>query len=106
MISSQSNLALLFLAKYPFLRGIDSLEGFLYPDTHEIADGAALETIIMKLLDGFDKKIYQNLSEGEKKTVQKDIILASILQKEERNPVNYSAVASVLKTRLKNNIAL
>lgn len=60
----------------------------------------------MKLLDGFDKKIYQNLSDAEKKTVQKDIILASILQKEERNPANYIKVASVLKTRLKNNIAL
>lgn len=106
LIWSQSNLVLLFSAKYPFLRGIDSLEGFLYPDTHEIADGAALETIVMKLLDGFDKKIYQNLSDAEKKTVQKDIILASILQKEERNPANYIKVASVLKTRLKNNIAL
>ena len=85
---------------------MDSLEGFLYPDTHEIADGSALETIVMKLLEGFHKKIYQNLSDTEKKTVQKDIILASILQKEERNPANYSKVASVLKTRLKNNIAL
>mgnify|MGYP000437977467 FL=1 len=60
----------------------------------------------MKLLEGFHKKIYQNLSDTEKKTVQKDIILASILQKEERNPANYIKVASVLKTRLKNNIAL
>lgn len=106
LISSQANLALLFSAKYPFLRGMDSLEGFLYPDTHEIADGSALETIVMKLLEGFHKKIYQNLSDAEKKTVQKDIILASILQKEERNPANYIKVASVLKTRLKNNIAL
>ena len=69
---------------------MDSLEGFLYPDTHEIADGSALETIVMKLLEGFDKKIYQNISDAEKKTVQKDIILASILQKEERNPANYN----------------
>lgn len=106
LISSQSNLVTLFSSKYLFLRGADSLEGFLYPDTHEIANGAALETIIMKLLDGFDRKIYQHLSDAEKKTVWKDLILASILQKEERNPANYQSVASVLKTRLKNNIAL
>lgn len=106
LISSQMNLISIFSAKYPFLRWAQSLEWFLYPDTHEIADGAALEIIVMKLLDGFDAKIYQHLSESEKKTVQDDIILASILQKEERNPANYPAVASVLKTRLKNNIAL
>jgi UPF0755 protein len=45
-------------AKYPFLAGRTSLEGFLYPDTYRILPTSDAYMIIDRLLSEWQKKIY------------------------------------------------
>jgi len=94
-----------FLDNYPFLLGAKSLEWFLYPDTYNIDPKWDLEKITWVLLDQFKKKIYANYK-WSKDDFYKTLILASIVEKEERDPTNKPIVAWILKTRLENWIAI
>lgn len=46
-----------YQAKYDWLTGIDSLEGFLYPDTYRVTKNATAHDVILKLLGGFENRI-------------------------------------------------
>lgn len=93
----------LFSKKYSFLVWQASLEWYLYPNTHEIFTSGGLESILDKLLSEFDQKIAQKTDQA---SLRDTLILASIVEKEERNKANIDMVASILKTRLRQNIAL
>lgn len=101
--------------QYSFLPDdITSLEGFLYPDTYNIDRSQNfLEQLVYLQLETFKKKvwnIYQTDIENFHNKVQKDfnldldrgdaVILASIVEKEERNNDNKPTVAWIFLKRL------
>jgi len=88
--------------EYVFLNGIDSLEGYLYPDTYAINPNTfSIEILARKMLDNFNTKIFQwLLVDADNETIFEIITLASIVEKEEKNPNEKSTVAGILKKRL------
>ena len=101
LVDMNSQLVLDFRAQYPFLGYSDSLEGFLYPDTYRIYPDATLRDMVEVMLQRFDEKIY---SEYANETGDMDfydtLILASILEEEEKSTENKPTVAGILKKRL------
>ena len=94
-----------FIAKYPFLEWHISMEGFLYPDTYRILPTADSYMIIDRLLSEWQKKIwesYKNL--GEK--WYEGLVLASIVEREERDPVEKAIVADILAKRVQERIPM
>lgn len=85
--------------KYPFLKGRESLEGFLYPDTYRVRPGADVGNVVSVALTNFHKKIYSKHSDLGSDFYD-TLILASIVEKEERALSNKAKVAGVLKRRI------
>ena len=90
---------------YPFLADAKSVEGFLLPDTYDIRTGAKLDDILDTVLQAFNKEIIQkyNLAPSDLITT---LTLASIVEKEEKNPVNKPTVAGIFKNRLAKRMPL
>lgn len=90
---------------YPFLEWALTLEWFLYPDTYFVnPNDFKVNDIITKMLENFKTKTYSNLlSTLTQKQILEVINLASIVEKEERNTMEKSTVAGILKKRYKEN---
>ena len=91
--------------KYPFLADKSSVEGFLYPDTYRILPTSDAYIILDKLLSEWQKKI------GEKytslgKNAYNELILASIVEREERKKSEQPIVADILSKRVKEGIPM
>ena len=80
------------------LRGEKSLEGFLFPDTYKMAQAAAIEAVVKKILDNFQVKVGTIGYE--------DLILASLLEKEAAYPEDRVLAAGILKKRLERKMLL
>lgn len=89
-------------SEYVFLEDIFSLEWYLYPDTYSINPNTfSVEWLARKMLNNFNKKIFQwLLVDADNETIRENIILSSIVEKEEKNPSEKSTVAGILKKRL------
>jgi len=97
-----------YQARYPFLNNLalntqnltlKTLEGFLYPDTYNVDKNKALiPQLVNKQLQNFDIRVRSKLSEPTE--FYKTLILASILEKEERNTENKATVAGIFLKRL------
>jgi len=86
---------------FPFLKWLNTLEGFLYPDTYKIDKiNFKINTFVIKQLDIFEQKVYNKLFTNNLK-IEENIIMASILEKEEKSTTNKPVVAGILKKRLK-----
>lgn len=88
---------------YEFLRqipaGKSTLEWFLYPDTYNVDKNKELiSQIVKKQLDGFTTRVRSKVSNPTDR--YKTILLASILEKEERNITNKATVAGIFLKRL------
>ncbi|MDD2907500.1 MAG: endolytic transglycosylase MltG [Candidatus Gracilibacteria bacterium] len=90
---------------FAFIDNQITLEGFLYPDTYTIDSSSfKINTFVIKELETFETKVYNKiLSDLDNKTVTELINLASIVEKEERNPTEKSTVAGILKKRLNSD---
>lgn len=90
--------------QFPFLKYALTLEWFLYPDTYNInPNNFSLDNFVKtKLLANFETKVIKwlNLNPDDKNLLD-NIIMASIVEKEEKNSSEKSIVAWVLKKRLK-----
>jgi UPF0755 protein len=98
---------------YQFLnKNFISLEWYLYPDTYSLKHPLKINELVIKQLDTFETKVYEKILK-EKKTsplargnkidnnLLYDVInLAAIVEKEERNNLEKSTVAGILKKRL------
>ena len=104
-IQETSSLLPKLQAKYPFLKNAESLEGFLYPDTYRIFRNSSIENILTVLLDEFKKQIGESYTELGKKAYDR-LILASIVEREERAKSSQPIVAGILLKRLEEHIAL
>lgn len=88
---------------YPFLSNALTLEWYLYPDTYFVnPNNISAESITKMMLDNFRQKIYTPLLSPLTETQRQElIIIASIVEKEERNIAEKSTVAGILIKRYK-----
>ncbi|MCF7835094.1 endolytic transglycosylase MltG [Candidatus Gracilibacteria bacterium] len=97
-----------YITRYDFLAQagyISSLEGFLYPDTYNIdVEKGYIDQLVYLQLQAFKNKvrnkIYNQLGFFPY-DFYKLISLASVVEKEERNPNNKTTVAGILLNRIK-----
>lgn len=79
----------------------ETLEGFLYPDTYKMNVNFKINEFVIKQLDTFEVKVYDKiLQKYDVGTINDIINLASIVEKEEKNPQEKPIVAWILKKRL------
>lgn len=84
---------------YPYLEGIDTLEGFLYPDTYRFKTNSSVEEVAKKFFDNFQDKIWSLIS--QKNDWYEILILASILDKEVPGFEDQQLVAGIINKRIK-----
>ncbi|OHD06429.1 MAG: hypothetical protein A2086_13385 [Spirochaetes bacterium GWD1_27_9] len=103
----------LSLPNYPVLIGLPSgyktAEGFLFPETYKVFKGSSVESVFKTMVNLFYNKVesiypdYKNLS---KKDFYRKIVLASIIEREVKNPEEAAIVAGVFENRIKKNMKL
>jgi len=89
--------------QYSFLKQGESLEGFLFPETHFFLPQATATDIIKKYLDEFDKQVSQSMREnieGQGKSLFEVITLASIVEGEVTQGIDRGIVAGIFQNRL------
>lgn len=84
---------------YPYLAGIDRLEGFLYPDTYRFKISSSVEETVKKFFNNFQNKVWPLIS--QKDNWYQILILASILEKEIPAFNDRQLVAGILDKRIK-----
>lgn len=84
------------LENYP---GAGSIEGKLFPDTYRFFVGSDVKDVIKRMTDTFAEKAAPLLA-ADKKNIDADLTLASIVDKEVPDPVEQQIVAGILKKRL------
>ncbi len=89
---------------YEFLSQVNSLEGFLFPDTYQFEVDSATETVVKRFLDNFREKAWP-LLKGEKNWYD-FLILASFLEREIPDFNDRRLVAGILLKRLKLGMPL
>lgn len=86
-----------------------SLEGFLFPATYELEQGASVESLVADQLAAFDDNVDQvDLKAAEKKnlTIYDVVIIASMIEREVMVPKERPLVAAVIYNRLAQGIPL
>jgi|SRR5579859_1865972 len=89
--------------KQEFLNVAKNDEGFLFPDTYLFQRTATADSIYHVLRDTFDKKVTNNLAgdiQASGYSLHDVITLASIVQREARQPQTMKIVAGILEHRL------
>ncbi len=94
---------------FPFLYTQKTLEWYLYPDTYEIySDNFKINEFVIKQLEAFETKVYQKLfidenwnSKYMNEIIESIVNLSSIVEKEEKNPLEKPTIAGILKKRVK-----
>ena len=99
-----------YQADYKFLKDVydNSLEGFLFPKTYEIAKDDTADTLVRKMLDQYQaevKDIDYSYAESKNLTHYDVLILASIVERESAADVR-SEVSSVFYNRLSGGMQL
>ncbi|PIZ74084.1 endolytic transglycosylase MltG [Candidatus Peregrinibacteria bacterium CG_4_10_14_0_2_um_filter_43_11] len=88
----------------------NGLEGYLYPDTYFIdSEGFDSKTFIRRMLSTFKNHIDsadEAVIQKSARTLEEIVIVASIVEREERNSSERPRVAGILWKRLDNNIGL
>ena len=100
-----------FADEYPFLAGAyrDSLEGYLFPATYRVKEGASAETVVRMMLDTFAKKtasLDMSYAESKNLTFSDVIVIASAIEREAQLADDRPRVASVIYNRLKAGMRL
>lgn len=94
---------------YTFLKDLpprdNRLEGYLFPDTYQFDMNASDTEIIKTMLDNFNKKFKQQYKDKIKTleanmTLDKVIILASIIEREAKDPEDRYTISGVFYNRL------
>lgn len=86
-----------------------SLEGFLFPDTYRFAQRTEAKEVIEKMLWNFKKKVYDKLDPeiaSSSESLNKAVILASILEKEVITQEDREIVSGILWKRLEKDMLL
>ncbi len=91
-----------------FLELAKPSEGKLFPDTYLFPKQASASLVLSTLLNVFEKKYQQAVTEVGKPQLEKDevIVLASLLEREAKSLKDKKIVAGILMNRLNAGIAL
>ncbi len=83
-------------------------EGYLFPDTYDFLPGTSAEQIVARMHARYEEKIapLRALIETSGHTEAEIIIMASILEKEARQPETMRVVSGILWDRIKIGMAL
>ena len=102
--------------KYPFLIDLPSesermyaLEGYLFPDTYEFYVDSSPEEVVDRMLTRYyEIYIGEFVDRAEEIGLTRDqvMILASIIEREARNPDDFSKVSAVFHNRLQDGMKL
>ena len=88
----------------------DYLEGYLYPDTYFVSmDSFSNERLISRLINTFENRLDDDdwsAINASDKDLEDIIIMASIIEKEERSPSERATVAGILWNRFDANMGL
>ena len=79
------------------------LEGYLFPDTYEIAKGESCENILNMMLENFDQKLNLKLRveiKTQKKSIFDVVTMASLIEKEVRGVDDKKIVSGILWKRI------
>lgn len=98
------NNASAYVADYPFVEGAynNSLEGFLFPKTYDMVDGATADTVLRQMLDQYAAEVATldyAYAESKGLSPYQVLILASVVEKEAAEN-NRATVSSVFYNRL------
>lgn len=87
-----------------------TLEGYIYPETYRMSADQGLDALFVRTFDQMHKVLQEGkyLDEYAKRnlTIHQGVTLASIVQKEVKNPVDQKQVAQVFLKRLADGISL
>jgi UPF0755 protein len=81
------------------------LEGRLFPDTYRFFVGSDVQVVVQKFLDNFDQKAAPLLAKDEK-NVGRNLIVASLVDKEVPDPNDQKIVAGIILKRLQAGMPL
>ncbi|MSR85402.1 endolytic transglycosylase MltG [Candidatus Uhrbacteria bacterium] len=99
-------------ADFPFLQSLPrqrSLEGYLFPDTYRVWRDELPEGLVKKQLQTFQNKFGASALTSKNvplKTLDEVVILASIIEKEVREPADKKIAAGIFLKRLNAGMAL
>lgn len=90
------------------LKGVKSLEGYLYPDTYYLVKGDYSEEKLIRMMVTRFHKVYGQLTAGYEGELNRHeiVTLASIVEKETGNPDERSTIAAVFFNRIQNGMRL
>ncbi|MBX9703726.1 MAG: endolytic transglycosylase MltG [Silvanigrellaceae bacterium] len=97
------------IAKLEFQESLDSLEGFLFPNTYHINPSATPDVILTQMINEFKKHFKKELIESGKNynlTALQVVTLASLIEKETALAVERSHVSAVYLNRLRIGMRL
>ena len=86
---------------------VESLEGYLYPDTYFFPKNTEADEVIKVMVNRF-KKVYSEISKGNQKKLSDHeiVILASMIEKEAGNDSEKGQISAVFHNRLKAGMRL
>ena len=96
-----------FLEDIP--KGENRLEGFLFPDTYQVAKDASEEEILKKMLDRFNQvfqESYYQRAKDANMSINEVITLASIIEREAKLDKERPLVSSVFHNRIEQKMLL
>ena len=95
---------------YGFLTGTNgNLEGYLFPKTYEVNSRASARSVVQMLLKQFQvetEKLEWSRAQSLGVTPYQVVIIASLIEREAKLPVDRPLIASVIYNRLRNNMYL
>jgi UPF0755 protein len=86
-----------------------TLEGYLFPETYEVAKGASARTLVEMMARQFDKAVTVSMRQrlqARGLTLHQGLTLASIVEREAALPAEQPIIASVYLNRLKRDMPL
>jgi UPF0755 protein len=104
--------ALIAVRDHPLVKDLPQdtpLEGYLFPDTYQIGPTTTAEELFRIMLDHFQEQITPQLKaqlESQGLTLPEAVIMASIVQKEVKDPSVQPTVAQVFLKRYREGIQL
>lgn len=91
---------------YSFLEGLDrefGYEGYLFPDTYEFYADTTPRSVISRMLANFDQRFTSAMREqaaAKGMSIDDVVRLASIVEREAANPIEFGLISSVFHNRL------
>ncbi|MBI2941100.1 MAG: endolytic transglycosylase MltG [Chloroflexi bacterium] len=97
------------LSTFPWLKGLDSAEGYLFPDTYRFLPDTPAEEVARRMLRNFDER-FPERTRARSQVVglswNQVVILASVVEREAVHPDERARIAGVYLNRLQRGMRL